>query len=300
MLFSYTAIDKNGKETSGSIEAYSEDVAIAALQRRGFVISSIRGDEEKAFFQKDIGLFEHVSNRDIVILSRQIATLFEAEVSALRVFRLLAEETESPLLRRTLSAVGEDLAGGSPISRALAKYPKVFSSFYVNMVKAGEESGKLNETFLYLADYLDRSYEVTSNARNALIYPAFVIVTFIGVMTLMLTTVIPRLAGVLEESGQPIPPYTKVVITLSDILVNYGVFVLILLIVGGFFLWRHSKTSRGALALSHFKLSLPYIGTLYRKLYLSRIADNLNAKLGTGMPMVRTLVLSASVTGRTI
>src|SRR3989344_4848733 len=167
MLFSYTAIDKNGKETSGSIEAYSEDVAIAALQRRGFVISSIRGDEEKAFFQKDIGLFEHVSNRDIVILSRQIATLFDAEVSALRVFRLLAEETESPLLRRTLSAVGEDLAGGSPISRALAKYPKVFSSFYVNMVKAGEESGKLNETFLYLADYLDRSYEVTSKARNA-------------------------------------------------------------------------------------------------------------------------------------
>lgn len=295
MLFNYTAIDKEGKEIGASIEAYSEDVAIAALQRRGLVISSIKSGEERSFFKRDVGFFERVSNRDIVILSRQIATLFEADVSALRVFKLLAAESESPLLRRTLMAVGEDLSGGSPISKALGKFPKIFSSFYVNMVKSGEESGKLNETFSYLADYLDRSYEVTSKARNALIYPTFVICTFVAVMVLMLTTVIPRLSGILAESGKPIPSYTAVVIAISNVLVHYGVFVLIVLVVGGFFLWRYSTSSEGKHVLAGIKLAVPYVGTLYRKLYLSRIADNMQTMLLSGIPMVRAIEITASV-----
>jgi type IV pilus assembly protein PilC len=133
----------------------------------------------------NISWLERVSSKDVVILSRQLSTLFEAQVSALRIFRLLAAETENVVLAKKLVIISDDLQAGSQISAALAKHPKVFSEFYVSMVKAGEESGKLDETFNYLADYLDRTYELMSKAKGALIYPAFVIMTFITVMILM-------------------------------------------------------------------------------------------------------------------
>src|SRR5262249_15645189 len=161
-----------------------------------------------------------------VILSRQIATLFEAQVSALRIFRLLAAEVDNKYLADILTAVADDLQGGRPISKALARHPKAFSPFYVNMVRSGEESGKLSQTFVYLADYLDRTYEVINKAQNALIYPAFVVVTFVVVMSLMLTMVIPSISKILVDSGSDIPIYTKIVIGLSQFLVNYGAFFL--------------------------------------------------------------------------
>jgi len=295
MLFNYKAIDASGNEREGSIDAINVDVAISSLQRRGLVISSIEPAEEKPFWGRRIALFERVSNKDIVILSRQIATLFEAQVSALRVFRLLAAESINVPLQKALFAVADDIQGGSSISKALSKHEAIFSPFYVNMVRAGEEAGKLDDTFLYLADYLDRTYELMSKTRNALIYPAFVISTFVVVMVLMLTLVIPRISSILIESGQDIPIYTKIVVGMSNFFVTYNVFLLILLIVGGFFLWRFSRTEQGQLSLSRFKISTPYIGDLYRKLYLSRIADNLSTMLSSGISMVRALEITASV-----
>jgi len=107
-----------------------------------------------------------VSTRDITLLSRQIASLFEAQVSALRIFRLLGTETENPTLQRTLTAVGDDLQAGTSISQALSKHPSIFSDFYVNMVRAGEEAGKLDQTFQFLADYLDRSYAILTKTET--------------------------------------------------------------------------------------------------------------------------------------
>ncbi|GMU74458.1 MAG: fimbrial assembly protein PilC [Candidatus Campbellbacteria bacterium] len=300
MLFTYTAIDQDGSEKKGTIDALNDDVAIRSLQSRGLVISSIKKTEDKMNFGKSFSLFNRVSNKDLVILSRQIATLFEAQVSALRVFRLLAEESEKPAMRTALIEVANDLQAGSAIAKALEKHPNIFSSFYVNMVKAGEESGKLDQTFLYLADYLDRTYEVTSKARNALIYPAFVISVFIAVMVLMLTTVIPKLSSILADSGQEIPAYTKVVIGISTALTDYGFFLLILLAIAGVWLWRYLQTPKGDLMVSRLKISVPYLGNLYKKLYLSRIADNMHTMLSSGIPMVRGLEISSEVVGNTL
>lgn len=295
MIFNYEAIDQNGQSSRGTVDAVSMDVAVTSLQRRGLTISTIEPAASESKLSLSMSLFESVSTRDLVILSRQIATLFEAQVSALRVFRLLAEQAEKPLLRRTLTEVSDDLQGGNSISKSLEKHPKIFSDFYVNMVRAGEESGKLDQTFLFLADYMDRSYELLSKARNALIYPAFVIATFVAVMVLMLTLVIPKISAILIESGQPIPIYTKIVIGLSTLITDYGIFVLALLIVAGFFLVRYARTGAGSLALSRFKLTFPYVGTLYQKLYLSRIADNMHAMLASGISVVRGLEITASV-----
>ncbi len=296
MLFKYKALNESGAETEGSIDAINIDIAISSLQRRGFVITTIKpADGDGGFFKRDLALFDRIKNKDIVILSRQISTLFTAQVSALRIFKLLAAEIENKSLKKKIYEVSEDIQGGSTISGALAKHPKAFSSFYVNMVKAGEESGKLDETFLYLADYLDRNYEVSSKVKNALIYPAFVVATFIAVMALMLTVVIPKISTIITDSGQAVPIYTRVVIGLSNMLVDFGPFIIILLIVGGYLLFRFSKTESGKSMLARVSLDLPYVGDLYKKLYLSRISDNLNTMLSSGIPMLKALDLTANV-----
>ena len=151
-VFGYTAIDAEGKSREGTIDAVNIDLAINALQRRGLVISKIDPVEEKgAAFKMRLSIFDRVSGQDIVMLSRQITTLFEAQVSALRAFRLLASEARTPKLAEKLTAVANDIQSGSSISTALSKHPDVFTNFYVNMVRAGEESGKLDETFSFLA-----------------------------------------------------------------------------------------------------------------------------------------------------
>ncbi|MEK7101880.1 MAG: type II secretion system F family protein [Patescibacteria group bacterium] len=297
MLFKYHAIDQDGHEREGTIEASSKEVAVSALQRRSLIISAIGSAGKHSFFDVDVSFFERISNKDVVILSRQVATLFEAQVSVLRVFRLLATEVDNRKLATVLSTVGDDLQGGSPISSALSRHPKVFSTFYVNMVRAGEESGKLSETFNYLADYLDRSYDLASKAENALIYPLFVVTVFFGVMALMLTLVIPKISAVLLDSGQAIPIYTSIVIGFSNFLVHYGIFVLIALIAGGVYMWQLGKTEQGRLVLDGLRLSIPYIGGLYKKLYLSRISDNLSTMLLSGVSVIEAFEITASVVG---
>lgn len=296
-LYYYKALDQSGSQKEGTITAVSQEVAINALQRRGFVISEIRSSEEGDgnILNTNLTFLERVSQKDLVILSRQLATLFEAQVSALRIFRLLSAESENPKLGRILADVAESLQAGSSISGSLEKHADIFSPFFVSMVKAGEESGNLDQTFQFLADYLDRTYEVTSKAKNALIYPAFIVFTFITVMILMLTMVIPKITGIIIDSGQEIPTYTKIVIAFSDFFIDYGWLLAIALVVGGFFLFRFGRTGSGKEALDGMKLSVPYLGNLYEKLYLSRIADNLNTMLSSGIPMVKALELTKTV-----
>src|SRR3989344_4084560 len=183
MIFNYKALDNAGKHSAGSIEAVSMDVAIGALQKRELIIIEIEPAEKVSWLSR-FNFGSGVSNKEVVILSRQMATLFEAQVSPLKIFNLLASEVENEALRKMLNQIVTDIQGGSTISKALGKHPAVFSDFYANMVRSGEETGKLNETFNYLADHLDRNYEVVSKVKNALIYPAFVITVFLAVMVL--------------------------------------------------------------------------------------------------------------------
>jgi type IV pilus assembly protein PilC len=299
MLFKYKSIDAQGANKEGEIDAPNRDMAISGLQRRGLVVISIKEESEnKSIFS--MSFFEKVKQKDVVIFSRQIATLFEAQVSALKAFTMLAVNTENKLLGRKLTQIGDDLQSGISISGALAKHPDVFSNFYVNMVKVGEETGKLNQTFLYLADYLDRQYALTSKTKNALIYPAFVVGTFFVVMTLMFTIVIPKLASIILDGGQSVPFFTQVVIDVSNLFVNYGFFALIFLVLLGIWIWRLASTARGKVYLDSLKLSMPILGDLYQKLYLSRITDNLNTMLSSGIPIVRAIDITAEVVGSLI
>ena len=296
MLFKYKAIDSEGINKEGEIDAPNRDMAISGLQRRELVVISIKDEgENRSFFS--FSFFEKVSTKDIVVLSRQISTLFEAQVSALKAFTMLSTNTENKLLSRKLTQICDDLQAGVSISDALSKHPDVFSDFYINMVKVGEESGKLNQTFLHLAEYLDRQYSITAKARNALIYPAFVIFTFFVVMSLMFVIVIPKLSTIILDSGQEVPIYTKIIIALSNFFVHYGFLVLIFFVLLGIWVWRLSSTNQGKAYLDKTRLSMPAIGNLYKKLFLSRITDNLDTMLSSGVSIVRAIDITANVVG---
>ena len=293
MTFKYKVVTPTGEQREGAIDAQNKDLAILALQRRGFIIVSIFSEDENKGIVGSI--FDGVPLKDVVILSRQISTLFEAQVSALKAFSLLGSSAENKALKKTLNHVVDDLQSGASISAALSKHPKVFSEFYVNMVHAGEESGKLNQVFNYLADYLDRQYALISKTRNALVYPAFVIGTFFIVMLLMFTVVIPNLSQMIIESGQDIPIYTKVIMAASQFIVDYGIFLLIGVIAVGIFLGIQLRTARGKAYLDQVKLEVPLFGDLFKKLYLARIADNLDTMISSGISIVRAIEITASV-----
>ena len=303
MLYQYTATTLEGELKNGSIEASSVDVAISALQARGLVITDIRLAKQAGSILGSLNnfkFFNRVKHKDVVILSRQLATLFEAKIAVLDSLRLLAGQVANIKLKESLTEIIENIKGGSSLSSAMSKHPDIFSVFYINMIKSGEESGKLEEIFGSLADHLERSYELSSKTKNALIYPAFVVVTFFVVMILMLTFVIPKLTAILMEVNQKIPFYTRIIINISDFFRNFGVFLLGGAVAGGVFLWRYAKTENGSAVVSRFQTSFPFVGALYSKFYLSRMTDNMETLLSSGVPAVRTLEIAADVVGNKI
>ncbi len=298
MLYHYTSLGGDGKTTEGDIEGMSIDNAISLLQKKGITIVDIQekgGRKEDNIFA-NVNLFKKkIKTKDIVIFSRQVATLFEAGVSALKAFRLLAEENENETLQEQLMGVANDIEGGTSLSSALEKRPELFSVFYVNMVRAGEESGKLNEVFLFLADYLDRDYEMTQKIKKALTYPSFVIGTFFVIMIGMLTFVVPKMAALFTEEGATLPLVTRIVLGISNLFVKYGPVTFPVLGVCVWIFLKWAKTEEGAYTLDDLSTKIPVLKTLQQRIFLQRLADNMNTMLTNGVPIVRSLDITAAI-----
>lgn len=296
MNYKYEAVTDKGEKKAGLVEAPSQDLAISALQKRGLIVLKVSEDGGPGGIL-NMTFFEKVKMKEVVILSRQIATLFEANVSALKAFQLLSTNSENKLLSKKLLRVVEDIQAGVSISEALSKHPDIFSNFYINMVKSGEESGNLTSTFNYLAEYLDRQYALTSKTKNALIYPAFVIGVFFIVMILMFTMIIPKLSEIILQSGQEVPVYTKIVIGISNIMVDYGIFMLAGVIAFIAYIAYLMRSKSGKKIMDDVKIKVPIFGPLFRKVYLARISDNLDTMLSSGIPIVRAIQITSDVVG---
>ncbi len=300
MIYKYKVINKEGKQVEGQLEAVNKDMAIVSLQRREFVIvevSDVKYDNSKSMKEYlNLEIFKpKIKDKDIVIFARQVATMFEAGVQALKSFRLLAAESDNIALREVLTALSDDIQAGSSLYKAFSRHPAVFSKFFINLIKAGEESGKLSETFLYLADYTERAFELRQKTKKALTYPMFVIGTFIVIMTIMLVFVIPKMAEMLAQQGQELPVFTKIVLGISNVLTGYWYILLPTLVGFGIWLKRWAATPEGTAYLDQVKLNIPIIKNTYQKIFLSRLADNLNTMLTSGVSIVNALEITAEV-----
>jgi len=298
--FSYKAKTQQGEIRSGVIDASSQDAAIDILHQQNLLVISVEEDKggESAW---NISVFGgRVKQKDVVIFSRQLATLFEASIPVATALKTLVGETPTPALKTAIATILDDVSGGLALSQAFAKHPTIFSPFYIYLVRSGEESGKLQEVFTYLADYLERSYYLTSKARNAMIYPAFVLSAFVVVLIVMLVVIIPRLIKIFEETNQEVPAFTKFIIGLSSFLQHWGVLLLLLLIAGAILVWRWGVTESGKYALHTLQLRAPVFGDLYKKLYMARFTDNLRTLIVGGIPILRALEVTRDVVGNAV
>ncbi len=297
-IFEYRARTKEGEIRSGVVDTSSQEAALALLQQNKLVVISVKEKSKPKLWEIKIG--GRVKYKDVVIFSRQMSTLFEAHIPVVSALKTLLAETNKEALRTVIASLSDDITGGLSLSQALAKHGETFSSFYINLVRSGEESGKLQETFSYLADYMERSFYLTSKAKNAMIYPAFVMLAFVGVMVVMLVVVIPRLVSIFKETGQEVPFYTQVVITASDLLRQWGLLMLLAIIGATIFGWRWSQTPPGKLFFHSLQLKIPIIGNLYRKLCMARLSDNLHTLIISGIPILRALSITGEIVGNIV
>lgn len=296
--FEYKARTRSGEVRSGIIDTSSQEAALDVLHRSDLTVIAIRARRQRSLLEFSFG--SGVRQKDIVILSRQLATLFEAEIPVVQALHTLSADTRKPALHKALIEILDDVNGGLALSQAFGKHPALFSPFYIHLIRAAEESGKLQEIFSYLADYLERSYYLTNKARNAMIYPAFVFLTFLAVAVLMLTVVMPRLTIIFQESSVEIPVYTKILIAFSVFLRDWGLFVLVGVMAAAVGVWRWSYTKDGRRFLHRIQLHAPIFGELYRKLYMARFADNLRTLIIGGIPITRALSITSDVVGNVV
>lgn len=299
MKFNYQARTKTGEIQTGVVEASSKDAAFSLLKSHGFYVTAL---EEFAppFYARKLKIFEKVGPKDVVIFSRQLAVMFKSRVPLVEIFQTLSRQTGNQSFREAILKIAEEVEGGTSLSGALALYPKIFSSFYINMVKSGEISGKLSDTFSYLAVHLEREHNFRGKIKGAMIYPIFVLVVFVAVIVILLTYVIPQLGEVLKESGQGLPLITQTVLAMSAFLRSRGWVVLLALILLAVLFWRFVKTERGKDFFDRSLLKWPLLGSFLKKVYLTRSALNLSSLVSGGLPIARALEITGQVVGNNV
>jgi type II secretory pathway component PulF len=298
MEFSYRAKKEDGSLVSGTVDAESEDVAISTLHQRGFVLLDLAPLKTGVFAGGDImEYFNKPKTKDVVAFTRQLSTLIEADIPLAEGVRILADQMDNKLFARVVGEVSESIQGGMSLSNAFALHPKQFSTFYVKLVKAGEASGRLQESLKYLAEYLERSQAIGSKVRNALAYPVFVIVAMIGVFFVMVVYVLPQLLVIFKDAGEgvTIPITTRMLIGLTDFVNNYLVIILVAGIagVGGMFQWLRSPD--GTEWWDTNKIRIPLFGSILKALFLARIADNMTTLIKSDIAILDSLRITSDI-----
>jgi len=297
MRFNYQARTKEGQ--TGIVEASTKENALLLLQKYGLYVTYLE-EERLPFYARGIHLFQGTSTRDVVLFARQLAIMFKSEVSLVEALRSLAEQTGKRDFREKILMLTDEIEGGSSFSDALSKFPKIFNPFFVNMVKSGESAGKLSEVLDYLADHLEREYELTSRMKGALVYPAMIVVVATIVFILMVFFVLPNLIQILKETETELPLPTKIVIFVSDAARAWWWLAPMILFAVGFGFSRYISTKQGRRNFHALILKLPLIGDLAKKIYLARLAENLSTLIVGGLPIAQALEYSGQVVGNTL
>lgn len=294
MEFDFKARTRTGTIQKGSIDSPDLESAIDSLQINGLVIISI--NPKKATFSFSFSAFGKIKTQDVVNFSRQLAVLFSAKSPLVDALRVIGQEMEKEKFKTIIFEIAKDVEAGLSLSRSLAKYPTVFNDFYVNLVKAGESVGKLEDTLNYIADYLERQYYLIQKAKSAFTYPAFVVVGLVIAAAVMLTFVVPQITSILEESDQELPFITVVIVGASNFMRQFWYLVfggLAILIAGAYYVF--TRTKEGRIWADKLQLKLPIFKDIFRKIYLTRIAESLNTLIQGGLPLLQALDVTGDI-----
>lgn len=299
-LFKYTAKDANGNTVSDAIESRSQRTVIDCLRTKGLIILNIEEKQAEArgvfsfLFQKKVKL------EDLVIFARQLSTMVDAGVPLLNAFSILAEQTESRNLQEVLAKVRGDIETGSSFSDSVKKYPIVFSDLFINMVRAGESSGTLDEILDRLATYYEKTNRLIKKVKAALVYPVVVIIMAIAITALLLLKVVPVFEDIFADFGSELPVPTQILVTVSNLLREYFFIDLVIFALAVFLAGRYIKTEKGRLAFDRLRLKLPIVGKLIRKIAVSKFTRTLSTLTKSGVPILTALEIVEKTTGNKV
>lgn len=299
-IFTYRAADQAGKQVTGIVEAPSVDAAAGLLADKNLIVIAVeetRADAAAEAVGRGVLFRRRIQVRDVVIFTRQLSVLISANLPLVQALKVLVNQLANPQLQVVVAEIAGEVEGGMKLSRALARHPKQFGDFYVNIVRSGETSGKLDEVLNYLADQLEKDYDLNSKIKGAMIYPAFILGGLFIVATLMMAFVIPQLTKILVEANLELPLSTRVLIFLSNSVRGFW-WLGILLIGGGIYGFRrYVRTPGGQVRWGYAQLRMPIFGPLLQRIYLVRFSRSLSTLLVGGVPLTSALEIVADVVG---
>lgn len=298
-LFKFSAKDTDGKKVTGEVEVADEQTLIETLQKQGLIPIEVKRHDETfpgfGKFKFSIPKFGGIPGSEIVGFTRQFSTMVSAGLPITDALVILQKQTKNHLFSRAVGEVVADVEGGSSLSAALAKHPKIFSVIYIKLVEAGETGGVLDKVLAKLADTLEKDREFKSKTKGAFIYPMIVVVVMFLVMGVMMIFVIPRLTSLYTEIGAALPLPTRILIGMSNFLRGFWwlVLIVIALAVWGFKLF--SATPGGGQIMSNLMLRVPIWGKIRKALLLAEFTRTLGLLIGTGIPIIVALKVVAGL-----
>ena len=300
--FKYSAKDKSGRTLTGNIQANSEADVIEALHKKELVIVSV--EEEKSggsqIVRKEKIKNTRVKPDDLVIFSRQLATMIDAGIPLVQSLSILGEQIENKALQLIILKVRQDIESGKSFCDALSSHPGAFSELFINMVKAGEASGTLDEVLDRLASYSEKSLALARKIRSSLIYPAVVISMAILITAFLLLKVVPTFKGIFDTLGGELPLPTQILIGISEIFKQFFLFIVIGIIIGAFLLKKYVNTEKGKYNFDFFKLKVWVLGTLFQKVALAKFSRTLSTLVKSGVSIISSLDIVAKTSGNKV
>jgi type IV pilus assembly protein PilC len=299
MKFLYKARDKEGQVKTGTVVAVDQQRGEQLLLENGLIIISLE-EQSESIFEQFNPFGKSVTNKDLVLFSRQLSTLISARVPILQSLRILQDQITNKYLLTILQNLIASVENGESFSLALSKYPKVFGNVYVSLVKSGEASGSLDKSLVYLADQLEKDYELKAKVKSAMTYPVFVIGSLGVVGVLMFKFVLPKLTAVLEEQGGSLPPVSLALISFTKFFDKYWWILILVFAITFLSIKFFISTPVGRLQWDGFKIRLPIIGDIFKKIYLARFSRNLSTLVVGGIPIIKALQIVSDIINNTV
>ena len=298
--FTWAGRSRDGKMQKGETVAKNKDEVIGLLRKQGIVATTVKA---KGAMSKDIsipGLGGGVKDKDIVIFTRQFATMIDAGLPLVQCLEILEKQTPNKALAKSVGTIREDVESGSTYADALAKHPKIFNDLYVNLVAAGEVGGILDTILGRLVGYIEKNMKLKKQIKSAMIYPTIVLTVAVGVISVLMVFVIPMFAKMFKDMGGELPGPTQLVISMSNFMKSYIVYIIVGLIAVGWGIKRVYATKGGRLFIDSSLLKSPIVGDLVRKVAVSKFTRTLGTLMGAGVPILDGLEIVAKTAGNKV
>lgn len=297
-VFQWEGKTRQGSVQKGEIAAKNKDEVLALLRRQN--IQPISVTEKSREIRFSFG-GQKITDKDVVIFTRQLATMIDAGLPLVQCLDILGSQADNKSLAKVINQVRTDVESGATFAESLKKHPKVFDNLYVNMVAAGEAGGILDTILQRLAAYMEKLSKIKKQIKSAMIYPAIILFVAVSVVALLMVVVVPMLAGMFASMGQLLPLPTRIVISISNFLKGWGGLVVLIAIVGaivGLRQWR--KTEGGLRITDSVALKIPVMGSLIQRVAVAKFTRTMGTLLSSGVPILEGLLIVSRTAGNKI